>query len=125
MARRGVYRSPFITYSVIALIPSTGGAISLWLVLSWHLLAAWLVMINLISFSFFGFDKWRARRQESRIPEKVLYGLVLAGGNVGGLGAMILFRHKVRKRSFQLAFWGIIALQIIIVTLGIVLNQDV
>ena len=125
MAHRVVHRSPLITYSVIALIPSTGGAISLWLVLSWHLLAAWLVMINLISFSFFGFDKWRARRQESRIPEKVLYGLVLAGGNVGGLGAMLLFRHKVRKRSFQLVFWGIVALQIIIVILGIVLNQDV
>jgi len=125
MGSRGEYQSPLITYSVAAWILSTSGATALWLVLSWHLWVSWLVMINMVTFSFFGFDKWRAIRGGFRIPEKVLHGLVFAGGSMGGLGAMLLLHHKVRKRNFQLIFWGIVALQIIIGVLGIVLSQDV
>ena len=102
----------FIIYVVSALLLSLGGAICLYLWAPWTPLVSWLVSVNLVTFLLYGFDKMRAMVGWFRIPEKVLYALVLLGGGAGGLVAMILFRHKIRKASFQLVFWIIVALQI-------------
>ena len=99
-------------YGIIAILFSIGGAIALYIWLSWSLLVSWLVSVNVVTFLFYGFDKMRAKGDGRRVPENVLHGLVLLGGAVGGWGSMKLFRHKTRKGSFQRIFWVIVALEI-------------
>jgi hypothetical protein len=45
--------------------------------------------------------------QAWRTPEKVLHASELLGGWPGALLAQQLFRHKTRKVSYQLVFWGL------------------
>ncbi len=58
--------------------------------------------VNLIAFLAFGMDKRRARRDKQRVPEATLLWMTFATGVVGGWFGMSFFRHKTRKRSFQL-----------------------
>lgn len=64
------------------------------------LILAW----NLAVFCLYGVDKGRARRGDSRrrIPEKTLLLTALALGGLGGLGGMLVFRHKTRHLQFAL-----------------------
>ena len=64
------------------------------------LVAALLLLVNILSLALYGSDKVRARRRDERIPECVLLGIALLGGALGaGLG-MWLFRHKTRHWRF-------------------------
>ena len=81
----------------------------------WHLLAAWLIGVNVTAFVYFGFDKWRATKARRRVPEVVLHGLALAGGSVGAFAAMELFRHKTIKGRFRLVFLVIVLAQVAVV----------
>ena len=78
----------------------------------WHLLAAWLVGINLTAFGYYAFDKQRAKENGRRVPEVVLHGLSLLGGSLGAFAAMQLFRHKTIKGPFRLLFLGIVLGQV-------------
>lgn len=93
----------------------------LWVVVGspWGLLACWLVVINLITFLIFGLDKWKAKRKEKkdsvrRVPEKNLLLLAAAGGSVGALLGMKVFRHKTLHRAFKIGVPVILALQVLI-----------
>lgn len=48
----------------------------------------------------YGLDKLKAIFDGWRIPERVLITFSLLGGGVGGLLAMLLFRHKTRHGYF-------------------------
>ncbi len=101
---------PFIAAAVLALIinallPSLG--------LAW----SWIIGISLASFFTYGYDKSIAGRGVTRIPEVVLHLLTALGGTVGSFLAMRLFHHKTQKRSFQLVFWTIVAIQVIVIVL--------
>lgn len=61
-----------------------------------------LLGINLLAFTLFGIDKLFAILHWRRIRERTLIGIALAGGCLGGLLGMYLFRHKTKKTSFQL-----------------------
>ena len=61
------------------------------------------IPLNFVNFLLFGYDKFQAKREGWRIPEKVLLGLSLFGGGIGGLVGMLTFRHKTRKNIFWLA----------------------
>jgi uncharacterized membrane protein YsdA (DUF1294 family) len=80
----------------------------------YHVLAAWLLAINLTAFGYYRFDKGQARKGGRRVPEIVLHGQSLAGGSVGAGLAMRLFRHKTAKGRFRLAFWLIVAFQVLL-----------
>lgn len=58
------------------------------------------IPLNFVNFLLFGYDKFQAKREGWRIPEKVLLGLSLFGGGLGGLAGMLVFRHKTRKNIF-------------------------
>lgn len=65
--------------------------------------AAVLVIHNLLAVAAQGWDKRLARKQaKSRTPEKTLLILALPLAAPGMLLGMRLFRHKTKKRSFQL-----------------------
>lgn len=58
--------------------------------------------VNALTFLAFGWDKWRAHRRGTRVPEATLLWLAFGTGVVGAWVAMSVFRHKTRKRGFRL-----------------------
>jgi len=73
---------------------------------------AWLLVISLVTFLTYGYDKLIAGSGRTRVPERVLLALAFAGGTLGALVGMWLFRHKTAKASFRLKFWLVVAAQI-------------
>jgi uncharacterized membrane protein YsdA (DUF1294 family) len=72
----------------------------------------YLIGINILTFLVFGIDKWKARRGKWRIPEATLIGMSIAGGGIGALLGMSLFRHKTQKRKFTLGIPAILLVQV-------------
>lgn len=66
------------------------------------ILVLYLCIINILSFSLMGIDKFKARRGLWRIPEKTLFLSALLGGAMGSILGMKLFRHKTKHRSFTI-----------------------
>ena len=62
----------------------------------------YFIVINLLTFLLYGLDKYKAIRQEWRIPERALLLMAFVGGAFGALSAMRIFRHKTRKGRFKL-----------------------
>lgn len=60
----------------------------------------YLIIINIAAWILYGLDKWKARNGKRRIRERTLLLVTLAGGSVGALAAMLMFRHKTRKAKF-------------------------
>lgn len=75
---------------------------------------AWLVAINVITFLTYGYDKGIAGSKMMRVPETVLLTLAIAGGSIGALAGMRLFRHKTAKADFQFKFVLIVIVQIVV-----------
>lgn len=101
---------PFIAAAVIALlinalIPGLG--------LGW----SWIFGVSIASFFTYGYDKSVAGHNVTRVPEVVLHLLTAVGGTVGSFLGMQIFRHKTQKKSFQIVFWAIVALQIVVIVL--------
>ena len=71
----------------------------------------YLIVINILTFLVFGIDKRKARKGRWRIPEATLIGLSAAGGSIGALLGMRLFRHKTQKRKFTLGIPAILIAQ--------------
>ncbi len=67
-------------------------------------------LMSAASFVLYGLDKWKATTGRWRIPEKTLLTVDLLCGWPGGIAGQRVFRHKTSKRSYQAAFWGIVAL---------------
>jgi uncharacterized membrane protein YsdA (DUF1294 family) len=84
--------------------------------LSWpHLLAGWLVGVNVVAFGYYAYDKSQAGGSGQRVPEVVLHGLALVGGSPGAWLGMRLFRHKTIKGGFRFVFWCIVVLQLALI----------
>jgi uncharacterized membrane protein YsdA (DUF1294 family) len=62
-----------------------------------------------VAYAAYGLDKRAAERGTWRTREATLHVLALFGGWPGALVAQRVFRHKSRKTSFQLVFWGTVA----------------
>ena len=64
----------------------------------------WFLLIlgvwNLCVFAVYGVDKLKAVLGSWRISEACLITLALLFGGVGGMLAMLVFRHKIRKPKF-------------------------
>ena len=70
----------------------------------WPVAALWLLFASAIDFALMGVDKWKARRDAWRIPERVLWAFALLGGALGGTLGMQVFRHKTQHWYFRLGF---------------------
>ena len=60
----------------------------------------YLALLSLVTLIVYGVDKARAKRGLWRISERALLTLSIAGGAIGGLAAMQLFRHKTKHLYF-------------------------
>ena len=78
-------------------------------------LIIYLIGINVVTFFIYGIDKWKDRRGKWRIPEATLIWLAIAGGSIGALLGMYLFRHKTQHKKFTLGIPAIILVQAVIV----------
>ena len=67
-----------------------------------------LLMVSPICFVLYGLDKWRAVRQEARIPERTLHVAAFVGGWPGAWLGQRVFHHKSHKLSFRIIFWLIV-----------------
>jgi len=76
---------------------------------------AWLIGITAATLLTFGYDKVIAGSKWTRVPEVVLLLLTGMGGTLGATVGMFAFHHKTSKASFQMRFWLIVLLQIILI----------
>jgi len=95
------------------------GALGLFLMLSdrlaWPLLLHVIIALNASTFIVYGYDKACAIIKARRVPERVLQFFAFAGGPIGAIAAMQIFRHKTRKVGFQFVLAVLILLELAIV----------
>jgi len=65
---------------------------------------------SVVAFIAYARDKSAAQRDRLRTSESTLHLLGLLGGWPGALVARHVFRHKSKKQSFIIAFWGTVFL---------------
>ena len=99
---------PFIAAAVLALLINA-------LLPALGLFWSWIIAVSIASFITYGYDKSIAGHDKTRVPEVVLHALTALGGTIGSFAAMQIFRHKTQKKPFQVVFWGIVAVQVILI----------
>jgi uncharacterized membrane protein YsdA (DUF1294 family)/cold shock CspA family protein len=67
-------------------------------------------VVSVLTFLVYWFDKSAARHGQWRTKESSLLLLGLAGGWPGAVVAQRVLRHKSRKQSFQVPFWGTVVM---------------
>ena len=74
----------------------------------------YLFIINSITFLVWGYDKFSSVKKTRRVSEINLLIVAFLGGALGGVLGIVLFRHKIAKRTFLLKFTGAVVLQLIL-----------
>lgn len=69
---------------------------------------AYLVAISVVTVLMYGYDKAVAASPATRVPEKVLIGLAIAGGAAAALLSQEVFRHKTNKETFRMINAGVL-----------------
>ena len=59
-----------------------------------------LILMNVVTFSAYGIDKYKATHNKWRIPEFTLIFLAFLGGSIGAILGMQFFHHKTKKPKF-------------------------
>lgn len=81
-----------------------------WVASGWiWLVPIWMAFASVIAFVQVDTDKKRAGSGGWRISEYGLHTIEFLGGWPGAYLAHRTFRHKIRKQSFQVVFWCIVA----------------
>lgn len=75
----------------------------------------YLILITIITFLAFGYDKRLARKGKPRLAESVLLILTFLGGTFGALFGMTFFKHKYAKKTFILKLVLVIAAQLALI----------
>ncbi len=105
--------SPYKLYGFPAIIITIGITIFL-IKYGCNALIAYIISINLSTFIFYGYDKIIAGTSLLRVPEWILHGLAISGGSPIALISQKVFHHKTIKESFQIAYWIIVIIQLMI-----------
>ena len=80
----------------------------------YNIAIAYFLLVNIVAFIAFGVDKFKAKKNRSRIPEFTLLLLAAIGGSVGALLGMKVFRHKTLHAKFKFGVPAILVVQIVI-----------
>ena len=76
-----------------------------------QMITIYLILINATGLLLMLTDKHRAKRGAWRIPEATLMGIAWAGGSIGAIAGMYLFRHKTKHPKFYIGLPMILLLQ--------------
>ena len=76
----------------------------------------YLLLINAVGFGIMLYDKYLAKNNLWRIPEKSLFGIALFGGSIGCIAGMYTARHKTRHKSFTIGMPAILLLQVLVIS---------
>jgi uncharacterized membrane protein YsdA (DUF1294 family)/cold shock CspA family protein len=109
--KRPEYPLGMTATSVIAITPFVFSAILIKERLNFLPFFAYLIL-SLLTFIVYAFDKTKAHKNERRIPEQILHFLEFLGGWPGALITQRVIRHKNKKKSFQAIFWVIVIIHI-------------
>lgn len=82
------------------------------------------LLMSGICYSAYRKDKKHAKTQQWRVPERTLHFYELFGGWPGGLIAQHILRHKNKKLSYQVTFWMIVMLHVVVWYYYLILNQS-
>ena len=74
----------------------------------------YVIGINVMGFLFMGYDKWKAKKDIWRTPERTFFIISLLGGSIGTLIGMYFFRHKTKKKKFTIGIPIILVINIFI-----------
>lgn len=74
----------------------------------------YLIIINIVAFIVYAWDKRKAKKGVWRTPESTLLLLAAVGGSVGALLAMYMLRHKTNHKKFFLGVPAILIAQLAI-----------
>lgn len=72
----------------------------------------YLIVINLVTFAIYGFDKWKARNKKWRIAESTLLLMAAIGGSIGAWTGMQVWHHKTLHKKFRYGIPAILLMQI-------------
>ena len=72
----------------------------------------YLLLINAVGFGVMLYDKYLAKNNLWRIPEKTLLGIAAFGGSVGCWLGMYTVRHKTKHLKFTIGIPVILVVQI-------------
>ena len=75
----------------------------------------YLFAINIVSFFLYGIDKYKAKKNEWRVPEATLLMIAVIGGSIGAWVGMRLWHHKTMHKKFKYGIPLIIIMQIALV----------
>lgn len=75
----------------------------------------WFAGVNFVSFTSFGWDKFRSMGNGRRTPEMTYHALGLLGGFPGIFAGRKLFNHKTGKLGFIVPMWLLFFAQILFV----------
>lgn len=78
-----------------------------------ELIYLYLILINIITFIVFIWDKNKSKKKKWRIPESRLLLLSLIGGSMGGLLGMFIARHKTNHIKFTVGMPLILLINLI------------
>ena len=67
-----------------------------------YIILAVLGLMSVVAFCAFGIDKYKARHDGWRIPEKTLLLIALLGGAIGAFAGMKAFHHKTLHKKFSI-----------------------
>ena len=73
----------------------------------------YLLLINAVGFGVMLYDKYLAKNNLWRIPEKTLFGIAAFGGSIGCLAGMYTVRHKTKHLQFTIGIPVILAVQVL------------
>ena len=76
------------------------------------IIMGYLLIVNVLAFIIYGFDKYQARKAGRRIPEATLLIWAGIGGSIGAWMGMKLWHHKTLHKKFKYGIPILITMQV-------------
>ncbi len=110
--KRGSHRSTFPALFLTLFLLTLAISVLIFNLPIW--IPTFYLVVSLLTFVVYFFDKLAAKKGGWRTPEKTLHLLALTCGWPGAVIAQQLLRHKSKKHSFQVLFWITIVINVLV-----------